>query len=307
MKRLLVNDYLSALANHRTFWNDLMDWFDMEFLGGEYADLAKNAGFLEWDLIVRNGSYFGPIESAAPQISLIQDIFTEGPAQKMQKEVIVSSAAVVFNSAFTESQKLAKGLINRVIPLPVDFDLFIPGNPMGLQQALSLPDGAVCWIGAAQEAAHIKGWDVFLSVVRNNPDIPFVGVFKDQQPEYGPPNLRMFTKVTHEELVKIIGACRVGLCTSRVESQHLSGIEMGACGLPMVAPPVGIYWQREDIPGTIVAEPNAASFTSAIREVRQNIQDADATQAYWKKEFDREVIREQWETLIGEVECSGVS
>ena len=117
----------------------------------------------------------------------------------------------------------------------------------------------------------------------------------------------MFCKVNHEKLVNIIGACRVGLCTSRIESQHLAGIEMAACGLPIVASPVGVYWEREDIPGAVVAEPNAASFTSAIRSVLDCPGHPEAIRKHWQKEFDKPVIRKQWEVLIKEVECSGAS
>ena len=43
MRRLLVNDMLSALPDHRTFWHDLQEWFDMEFVGGEFPRLAELA------------------------------------------------------------------------------------------------------------------------------------------------------------------------------------------------------------------------------------------------------------------------
>ena len=335
MKRLLVNDMLSALPDHRTFWNDLMEWFDMEFIGAPFAELADkangelryfdtNSGWQEASLIIRNATYFGPIEKSEtiPTISLLQDIMGDGPQREMQEAVILISAATVFNSNFTMDKyrmdydsKQAKDMrLNdivakragwRVIPLPVDFNLFEPGNPMGLQQALSLPDNCICWVGASQgAAAQVKGWDIFLSIVRQNPDLHFVAVFKDAMPEYVPPNMRAFVRVSHEELVKIIGACRVGLCTSRMESQHLAGIEMGACGLPMVAPPVGTYFGREEFPGRLVNEPTVENFTSALRVlVECDGGYPEVIREYWQKDFDRPIIRSAWEKLIEEVEC----
>ena len=239
----------------------------MEFVGGDYQQLEAVVGnnINGTSLIIRNASFFGPLKASerVPTISLLQDIAVEGEQRKLQDAVIASSRVVMCNSAFTMQNYKADNL--RVIPLPVDFALFEPGNSMGLQQSLSLPDGCVCWIGASQGAAgHVKGWDMFLQVVRLNPDIPFVGVFKDQIPNEMPPNLRAYARLTHEELVRVIGACRVGLCTSRTESQHLAGIEIGACGLPMVAPPVGVYWQRE---------------------------------------FDKPLIRQAWANLIKEIEA----
>ncbi|MFQ5842473.1 MAG: hypothetical protein ACE5I8_08560 [Thermodesulfobacteriota bacterium] len=315
MKRLLVNDCLTAIPGTRTFWHDLMEWFDMEFVGGSFDTLRRmtdGAGYPnnQVSIIIRNASYFGPLEHPASTISLLQDIFTEGPQRKMQEEVIKSSQAVVFNSNFTSSKypqfppDLKELRKYHIIPLPVDFDLFQPGNPMGLQQALSLPDGCVCWVGASQGAAgHVKGYDIFLSIVRQNPDIPFVGIFKDSAPEYGPPNLRMFTRLTHEELVKVIGACRVGLCTSRMESQHLAGIEMGACGLAMVAPPVGVYWNRDKFPITLV--PSSEIYNSGIRVALANPGDPQEIRSCWQKEFSKPVIRKAWENLIREIERVG--
>jgi hypothetical protein len=312
---------LSALPGHRTFWNDLKEWFDMEFVGGEYghlAEIAERASWVEADakevpLLIRNASWFQPIRSIVPlpTISLLQDIFEEGPAREMQEAVIRSSHATVFNSMFTADKyskfygDSALRALSHVFPLPVDFSVFAPGNAMGLQQALSLPDGCICWIGASQGAAgQVKGWDILLQIARLNPDLSFVAVFKDAAPPYVPPNMRTYVRLSQEELAKVIGACRVGMCTSRMESQHLAGIEMGACGLPMVAPEVGIYWKR-NFPGVPISD--EGSYSAAIRGTLPRYFPPDVVREYWRKEFDREIIREKWTALIAEVECSGAS
>lgn len=301
-RRLLVNDALSQLGE-RTFWRLLMEWFGMEFVGGDYATLAEKAKVAAKDasLIARNATWFPPIEAACPQVSLLQDISPDGETRKMQEAVIKSSAAVVYNSAFTATQY--PNITGRVIPLPVDFSLFEPQNALGCQQALSLPEGCVCWIGASQGAAGIvKGFDVFLQIVRTNPDIPFVGVFKDAPPESVPPNLRCYARLPQAELVKVIGACRVGLCTSRTESQHLAGIEMGGVGLPLVVPPVGIYWETQEAPIRVVTDSSVGHYTEAIRATLSSQSNAETIRAYWKERFDLSVVRLAWETLIREVE-----
>jgi len=312
MRRLLVNDALSQLGEH-TFWHDLQEWFGCKFVGALYANLADaaNTAAEEASLIIRNASYFGPLKASerVPTISLLQDISLDGEMRKMQEAVIRSSKKIVFNSEFTRLKYggMAGDCLRaswHVIPLPVDFSLFEPGNAMGLQQALSLPDGCVCWIGAQ---TPVKGWDIFLQVVRRNPDIPFVGVFKDAAPAYGPPNLRMYSRLPQEELVKVIGACRVGLCTSRTESQHLAGIEMGACGLPMVAPSVGVYWKCDDFPGVRVDEQTTPAYTTAIRAKLKQPGDPQVIRAYWKHRFDKPVIKAAWTKLVEEIECSGQS
>lgn len=321
MKRLLVNDALTQIPGTRTFWSDLRDWFDMETVEAPYEALAGVADIAAdgATLIVRNGTYFGPMETSArvPTISLLQDIIPEGSAREMQITVANSSKAVVFPSAFMKAQYVTKELAEAaypgrlpVIPLPVDFSLFEPGNSMGLQQALGLPDGCILWIGASQGAAGVvKGWDVFLAVVRANPDLSFVAVFKDAVPETVPPNLRAYARLSHADLVKVIGACKVGLCTSRTESQHLAGIEMGACGLPLVAPSIGTYWKRL-MPGYVldaVAAKEVSAYTESIRRLLQEPHSPDAVRAYWQREFDPAVIRAAWAALIEEVETDGTT
>lgn len=321
VNRLLVNDCLSVLENHRTFWHDLAEWFRPDFYGGDYGTLAEGAAAVLEEqgptTVIRNASYFGPIPAAGNRtISLLQDIMLEGKLREMQETVIRHSQAVVFNSRFTQNQYAAPvgiaqmlppdgqpKLISTVIPLPVDFRTFEPGNAMGLQQSLSLPQGCILWVGASQgPAAEIKGWDVFLTIVRLNPDLPFVAVFKDAIPEQFPPNLRCFCQVSHEELAKIIGACSVGLCTSRMESQHLAGIEMGACGLPIVVPPVGTYWEREEMPGIIESDFNVPAYSAAVRKLREQQFDAEQIRTYWEREFHPEIVRLQWTALVNKVE-----
>lgn len=314
MRRLLVNDSISQLGEV-TFWSLLKDWFSMEFVGGEFGEglldkIQASVAGPGPSTVIRNASYMGArLLYDTKQICLLQDIFENGPARKMQDEVIVSCDIAVANSAFTASHYKTESIRGplRVIPLPVDFGTFEPQNPMGCQQALSLPDGCICWIGASQgPAGHIKGYDIFLKLVRMNPDLHFVGVFKDAIPDSFPPNLRCFQRLTHEELVKVIGACRVGLCTSRVESQHLAGIEMGACGLPLVVPNVGCYWNqgkdwasRIECPGIVL---ETQEYANAIRAALKEMWRSGFIREYWQERFDRAIIKKQWEELIKEVE-----
>jgi hypothetical protein len=307
LKRLLVNDCMSALPDHRTFWHDLAEWFDMEFVGGDYSALAEYHGedAANVSLIIRNASWFGPMVKFAdvPTISLLQDIATEGPMRAMQVAVIQSSTKVVFNSFFTAHQyqkTMPYAITNGVtISLPVDFSTFESGNHMGLQQALGLPDGGVIWVGSQNP---IKGYEMFIRVTRVNPDIPFIAVFKDAVPYYLPPNVRAYARITHEELARLIGACRVGLCTSVRESQHLAGIEMGACGLPLVVPNTGTYWNRAEMPGVIIGEPTVVAYSAAIRQMLVVASNPNPIRAYWQGEFSPEVVRDAWTKLIAEVE-----
>jgi hypothetical protein len=300
MKVVVVNDAITQIPGTRTFWSDLVEWFGAEFVCAPFQDLPALASSIECDVMIRNGSYWPAITSNAKQVSLIQDIFDDSPLRAMQREAIASSVPI-YNSSFTAEKCGDAG--GKVIPLPVDFRSFEPQNAMGCQQALGLPDGCICWVGATQgPAGHVKGYDIFLKIVRMNPDLHFVGVFKDAIPDSFPPNLRCFLRLTHEELVKVIGACRVGLCTSRMESQHLAGIEMGACGLKLIVPDTGVYWKREDLPIWRVTDPTPQNYAASIRGVLPESSFNEHVRGLWQKEFDRPVIRAQWEKLIAEVE-----
>ena len=83
MKRLLVNDMMTTIPGTKTFWHDLQEWFGLKFIGADYSMLtdhvkAEMAGISDnyegTSLIIRNASYFGPIKTDVPTISLLQDI-----------------------------------------------------------------------------------------------------------------------------------------------------------------------------------------------------------------------------------------
>jgi hypothetical protein len=78
---------------------------------------------------------------------------------------------------------------------------------------------------------------------------------------------------------------------------------MGACGLPMIAPPVGIYW-KGGFPGVCVADPTVQKYSEVIRLALTSSRPA-AIREHWQERFDIPVIKSQWEKLVAEVECSG--
>ena len=288
----------------------MVEWFDMTFIGGDYRYLAARAeGYAASgaSVIVRNASYFRSIVTGVPQISMLQDINLSGYIREVQDAVLASSSIVAFNNPFTAAKydaALAPKI--RLIPLGVDFSLFERRR----DPALMIPEGAVCWIGASAGAeGPYKGFPMFMSIVRRNPDIEFVGVFKDAAPAHTPRNLRTFTKIPHNVLVGVIGSCSVALCTSDpsnnpVENQHIAGIEMGACGLPMVAPKVGNYWHRaDDMPGEVVREHDVTCYSDALRRVLSGPIDRAGIRAYWQGDFDKPVVRGMWEEAILSVEA----
>jgi glycosyltransferase involved in cell wall biosynthesis len=239
MTTWIVNDIQTAIPGTRTLWHDLAEWLDGEWVGdAAYPLLAARVESLAIirrpAVIIRNGTWFGPINLDVPTISLIQDIMPEKSYQRGEQiRVARLSALTVFNSEYTRAQypELAD-ITSRVIPLSVDFDLFRP-----IPNARPVAD--ICWIGAP---TWVKGWDTLGEIIRDMPTRTFALVLKEHSTRKVPDNVQVFTRVPHSDLPEIISGCQLGLCTSRQETQHLAGIEMAGCGLPIVAPNIGAYY-----------------------------------------------------------------
>jgi glycosyltransferase involved in cell wall biosynthesis len=293
----VVNDHLTTIPGTRTLWHDLCEWIGGEFIGGDYPLLAGNveqramaSGYP--DVIIRNGTWFGSIEVPAPTICLIQDIMPEHSWQRMEQVRVCRAAALtVFNSAYTKSKypELAD-ITSRVIPLSVDSDIF---RPMEVE-----PVADVCWIGAP---TYIKGWDILGEVIKSSART-FAIVLKEKSAGRTPDNVRIFDRVPHTELPKIINGCSVGLCTSREESQHLAGIEMGMCGLPMVAPRIGCYLGLGH-PGIVHDSAPASSVSKMLETLFSEIgkrggSDTVGIAAFWRERFSRDVCRDAWKEAV---------
>lgn len=249
----VVNDHLTTIPGSRTLWHDLLEWFDAEFTGGDYSILSQSVAERyrcsnpKPDVIIRNGSYFPSLDLPVPQIALFQDILS-GPGKEMQLKVIRYCTTPIFNSDWTLTQFPWPDILekwSKVIPLPIDFDLFKPlPDREGLRKKWGILPNSVCWIGAR---SHVKGWDILMKLVAVT-DFNWCLVVKDELPGWIGPGkstkVRLFSRLPQEHLVEVINACSVGLCTSRVETQHLAGLEMGACGLPLVTTNVGAYYGR---------------------------------------------------------------
>lgn len=289
----LVNDLLTAIPGTRTFWHDLLDWIPglENKTGTDYHGLASYIETLpEPDYIIRNGSYFRKINTKARQISLIQDI---GFGSEVQLEVARSSDFVVFNSRYCESFYQGIELNARIIPLGTNFDLF---HPMDSQDELRRKHGienreTVIFVGALSE---IKGSSKLLSIVESS-NLQFIFVLKDMG-NYSNPNVKVFNMVTQETLCELINCANIGICTSQTETQHLAGIEIGACGKPIVTTNVGAYWNRD--PG-VWGNVSDGDFVSDIKRLLTNDNNPSVIRHYWRG-FDLEHCRNAWVALVNE-------
>ncbi len=242
----LVNDRLTCIPGTKTLWHDLLDWLpglEDKTDGHTPFDKLSSKIHNEWliseqrpEYIIRNGTFFGPLNLYKPSvISLIQDVMPVGHLRNMQFSVASESHTIVFNSEFTKQQyPELHNIRHTVIPLGVDFDFFDRRSVEPLQEIL--PD-SILFVGASND--YPKGFDRVLKII-NNTNFNFCLVMKDGY-TLEHPRVRVFNSVDQKKMRQIYSSCKALICTSRMETQHLAGIEAAACGLPIVATNVGIY------------------------------------------------------------------
>lgn len=302
MRGYLVNDALAIIPGSRTFWHDLLEWFPWleDQTGGytPYPELAYRIATLPRplpDLIIRNASFFPPIPLGVPTISLLQDVLY-GQPREAQLEVCRRSAWTVVNSTYTAS--LYPELTPRVIPLGIDFTQFVVYTPEERAQArtmLGIPEHAICFVGAG---TSVKGWAHVQRLIRET-ELPFVLVMKDDTVIDIPGRVKTFTQIPHAQLVPVLNACSLGFCPSVRETQHLAGIEMGACGLPLVTSDVGAYYRRSAGPWGMRAEPD--EYVETLTRLRTAVtqRTRESARSYWEcRGFTREACRQAWEILV---------
>ncbi len=289
----VVNDHLTCIPGTKTFWHFLVEWFDAHWFGESYDTLAWAAersiaeAASKPRLIIRNGSYFPWFTTChRPVISIIQDIMPyHAHSRELQVNVGLNSDAVVFNSMYTAEHYPELAEKSVIIPLGVDFSLFKPDF---------MKDRVfdVCWVGAS---SAVKGWDHFMKIVTDNEDLKFACIAKDGA-HFLAPNVTFFSRLTSEEIVGVYNSSKVGLCTSTQETQHLAGIEMAACGLSVVAPPVGVYHKLQALWARVSPRD---SLVYCIRDqLKSKLSRPDVRQSVQSCGLDLESCRTAWTSLI---------
>lgn len=302
MKRgWLVNDTLTCIPNTRTFWYDLLDWIpnlEDKCNGLTPFNILPNRIEHEFnfgvkpDYIIRNASYFRRLNIPVKTISLLQDVLDNNLEQI---SVCNSSDIVVFNSPYTMSFYKDKITSKSVmIPLGVDFSLFKPMD-VDYSGELGILPNSILFIGSATN--YPKGFDILLQIIEQT-DFNFCLVMKDNF-NFSHPRVKVFNRVGHDMLVKIINSCEMLVCTSRVETLHLAGVEAAACNLPLITSNVGIYY---NLPNGVWGR-NTMSFDSQdfIREisfVKENINMFRPRDFFYELGLDTITCKKNWNRLI---------
>jgi len=281
----LVNDFLTCIPGTRTFWHDLMDEFGLvDKTGTRFDQLAPaiegaiDAGGTP-DLIIRNASYFRPIHRTVRTICFAQDM-------SARRDVMLASDLVVFNSAYTKSR--FPGVEGVVIPIGVDFDCFHPQGDAG-------SPGRIMFVGAVNN--HPKGFDRMHALI-DATDYEYLLVLKDGNfPESK--RVKVVKRAPQAEMARLYADAALLVCTSREETLHLAGVEAGACGVPVVAPSVGIYWDLLDGPWGLKCEEE--DFAPPVRRAMRTreLLHPFTPREFWKaKGLTKQACMDAWRKIL---------
>lgn len=301
MKRgWLVNDTLTCIPNTKTFWHDLLEWLpDLKDKCNGHTpfnilpiNIERDFNQDKPDYIIRNATYFRSLNIPVKTISLLQDL---APDNHMQIDVCNKSDIVVYNSPYTQSHYIDKITSKSVmIPLGVDFNKFVNLNK-SFNDELGILQNSILFIGANNITP--KGFDIMLDII-NNTDYNFCLVMKDGF-TIDNPRVKVFNRIDHDKLIKVMNSCQMLVCTSRVETLHLSGVEAAACGLPLVTSNVGIYYNMINGPwGRNVNSFNFKDFIREINYVKANISEFKPREEFLKIGLDTETCKNRWIDLI---------
>ena len=308
----VVNDTLSPLPGQHTIFSDLLRWFsDLRELtnSGLYCGLPERVEFefqktpvaMRPDYIIRNATYFRPLRFEIPTVSFLQDV-AFGLERVQQIDVCRRSTKVVTNSDFTASEYPELDDVE-VIPIGVDTERFRPSpiSPTALQRKWGILPDSICFVGSGH---HVKGFQLLVNLIANT-RLNYCLVFKDDQ-RVENPRVRCFNRLNPDELAEVMSACVAGICTSLRETQHMAGLEMGMCGLPLLTTNVGAYWNRESGPwGMSVEDFELLKALPAWMKVAVECDLAQRraeARSYWINEgFTQKACRDRWAAVLDSV------
>jgi glycosyltransferase involved in cell wall biosynthesis len=110
------------------------------------------------------------------------------------------------------------------------------------------------------------------------------------------PRVKVFNRIPHEVLVKVMNSCSLLICTSVVETQHLAGIEAAACDLPLVTTDVGVYYGKED--GEWGVKVLDGNFKVKVDYVMDNLNNFSPRKHFLELGYDKPSCMNKWNKLI---------
>jgi glycosyltransferase involved in cell wall biosynthesis len=298
-KGWLINDCLTCIPNTKTLWHDLLENIKgLEDKTGGYTSFDFLSEKIESqfitetkpDYIIRNATYFRKLNINVKTISLVQDLSND----PVQLNVINSSNLAIFNSPYTFSHY--KDRIDtkyEIIPLGTNFDFYFPEK--NYSNELGILPNSILFVGAA--SINPKGIDLVAKIFKNT-KYNFCFVMKDDFKLLNS-RAKVFNKVSSETMRKIYNSCKMLICTSKVETQHLAGIEAGACNKPIVSTKVGCYYDFPDGEWGHIA--NEDNFIEKIDLVMKNPDAYSPRNFFLNRGFNKINCINKWNQIVKDI------
>ena len=273
-----------------------------------------------YDVVVCNGLYGWPLALRGPGVPMVQvyhytlaglarnaidhrgDKFATGTIAAffdrlsgMGKRVVAVSQNVL-----SEVQRFYR-LKGEVISNGVDTNRFLPGDKARARESFRLPSDAPVGLYVGRPE-RVKGFDVFLDVVRSMRDVLFLHVGSGSEAREA--NLRALGRVSHSAMPSVYRAADFYFLPSRYEGFNLSILEALSCGLPIVVSEAAYpFSEGPEKYGKIVRSFAPSEFVRAIREVLSGLHSYQprpvieanyslaAFQARWRDVISRVALR----------------
>jgi len=308
MNTWIVNDYLTCIPGTKTFWHSLLEIDDtVDKTGTPFNKLAEtienDPG--ECDLIIRNGTFFRPIERDCKQIVLVQDLY--GYDEK-QYNTVMSSDFVVFNSEYTRSEFLKNTEMSmlevvsnksRVIPIGVNENLFKPmANFRPANDIFQRFKRTGIFVGDYNQTKNTR---LFEQVAKENSNLDFIYVSKARN-QINLPNVRNYPGGVNEQgMLRLYNEADFCIMCSSLETLHLATVEAALCDVPVIGTNTGWFadYFNESAGVRIDGELSVENFSKAIWQV---LESSFSPREYMlTTPFTWDSCKASWEKLIEEV------
>lgn len=299
----LVNDCLTCIPNTKTIWHFLLesnkglidktngytDYFYLpDIIENNFAQSKEKP-----DYIIRNATFFRPLNIPIKTISLLQDPYEVGtPLFNNQINVCNKSDYVVYNSQYTKDiyQEYIHAK-SKVIPIGTNCDLF-------RDKGYNKNKNTIIYIGSTNE--EFKGFNMVKSLI-NSTQYNFILVMKDDF-KLDHPRVKVYNKISQEKLSDLINISDVLVCTSKKETLHLAGIEAAFCNTPVVANNTGIYSSLCNMSGwgKVVKEYSLTCYIEAIEEI-MNSQNLKPREVMNNVGLSIKECQKEWKELVNKL------
>lgn len=283
MKTVIVNDYVGPLSGEReNFWTWLVK--ELPATPISFAQLTiplEEAIKKENPDIIINNALWGFTFPGRFTITILQDPYI-GMQEALgmdlseriekQKRALQSSQIMVAVSNYIADSYKDCGEF-KVIPIGTDPELFRPMDKQAMRKKHGIPSDRMVMIYVGSHDS-VKGWEEITKEIDKKTTF-WILVLKDFA-ETDRENTKVFHRIEQEQLAEIYSCADFFVSKSVCESGGLAAIEALFCGVPVLTPKVGLFWDWDP----------------PMKDPRQEAFD---------RKLDKDTCVKSWKTLIEEV------